>query len=87
MGRISDSSETAVRMGCVVLNLPKMVEKLKGQGLPGEQHEMIVLKPLETRTLFDKAVTQKNKLIFTTAVLTGAREEELLRLQWGMSNG
>lgn len=44
---------------------------------------MIILKPHEIRALFDKAATPKDKLLFMTAVLTGAREGELIGLQWG----
>jgi integrase len=44
---------------------------------------MIILKPQGIRTLLDKAATQKDKTLFMTAVLTGAREGELIGLQWG----
>jgi len=44
---------------------------------------MIILKRHEIRVLFGKAATPKDKLLFKTAVLTGAREGELIGLQWG----
>jgi len=56
-------------------------EKRKGQSLNGEKEEMIIFKPDEIRTLLDKAATQKDEVLFMTAVLTGAREGELIGLQ------
>ena len=44
---------------------------------------MVILKPPEIRTILDKAATQKDKVLLITAVLTGAREGELIGLQWG----
>jgi len=59
----------------------KEVEKPKGQSLNGEKEEMIIFKPDEIRTLLDKAATQKDEVLFMTAVSTGARKGELTGLQ------
>ena len=45
--------------------------------------EMVILKPGEVRALFDATLSQKDRVLFMTAVLAGAREGELLGLQWG----
>jgi integrase len=63
-------------------NPAREVEKPKGKGLKKEQEEMIILKPKEIRLLFDNAATQKDRVLFMTAVLTGMREGELVGLKW-----
>jgi len=73
----------AVRMRYIDFNPAREVEKPKDQSLHAEKEEMIILKPHEIRALFDKAAKPKDKLLFMTAVLTGAREGELIGLQWG----
>ncbi len=43
---------------------------------------MVILKPAEIRALFNASTTQREKVLFMTAVMTGAREGEILGLQW-----
>lgn len=73
----------AVRMHYIDFNPAREVEKPKGNSLHGEKDEMVVLKPEEIRALLDAALTQKDRVLFMAAVFTGAREGELLGLQWG----
>ena len=73
----------AVRMRYIDFNPAREVEKPKGKGLKNEQGEMVILKPEEIRVLLDNTTTQKERVFFMTAVLTGARQGELLGLQWG----
>ena len=75
---MSDFSDTGVGLPHIDFNPAREVEKPKGQSLHGEMEEMIILKPPEIRTPFDKAATQKDNVLFMTVVLTGAREGELI---------
>lgn len=73
----------AVRLHYIEFNPCREVEKPKKKDLDEERTEMIVLKPSEIRALFNACPNQRDKVFFMTAVLTGAREGELLGLQWG----
>ncbi|MFB3886328.1 MAG: tyrosine-type recombinase/integrase [Thermodesulfobacteriota bacterium] len=73
----------AVRMRYIDFNPAREVEKPKGKGLKKEQEEMVILKPEEIRVLLDNTATQKERVLFMTAALTGMRQGELLGLQWG----
>jgi integrase len=73
----------AVRMRYIDFNPCWEIEKPKGNSLQEEKQEMAILKPPEIRALLNTAATQKDKVLFMTAVLTGAREGEILGLQWG----
>jgi integrase len=72
----------AVRMHYIDFNPAREVEKPKGNSLHGEKDEMVILKPEEIRALLDATPTQKDRVLFMSAVLTGAREGELLGLKW-----
>jgi integrase len=72
----------AVRMHYIDFNPAREVEKPKGNSLHGEKEEMVILKPEEIRALLDATPTQKHRVLFMSAVLTGAREGELLGLKW-----
>jgi len=73
----------AVRMHFMDFNPAREVERPKGNSLHGEKDEMIILKPGEIRALLDASLTQKDRVLFMTAVFTGERKGELLGSQWG----
>jgi integrase len=73
----------AGKMHCIAYNPIKDIEKPKGNGLREEQKEMVILQPEQVRMLLDNADTPKDRILFMTAILTGARQGELLGLQWG----
>jgi len=73
----------AVKMRYVEHNPIRDVEKPRGNSLREEQKEMVVLKPKEIRALLENATSQKARVLFMTGILTGARQGELLGLEWG----
>jgi integrase len=73
----------AVKMKYIDFNPARDVEKPKGKSLSDEEGEMVILKPEEIRTLLDAAADQRDRVLFMAAVLTGARQGELLGLKWG----
>ncbi len=73
----------AVRMRYTDYNPARDIEKPKGTSSNPDSREMVILKPAEIRALLDKAGSQKDKVLFMTAVLTGLREGELFGLKWG----
>jgi integrase len=72
----------AVRMRYIDFNPAREVEKPKGHSVHGDKDEMIILKPPDIRALLDAAATEKDRVLFMAAVLTGMREGELLGLKW-----
>jgi len=72
----------AVRMRYIDYNPVRDIEKPKGHSTHDGSDEMVILKPDDIRALLDAAVTEKDRVLFLTAVLTGAREGELLGLKW-----
>jgi len=73
----------AVRMRYIDFNPAREIEKPKGRGLKKEQGEMVILGPEEIRALLNGAATPKDHALLMTAILTGARQGEILGLQWG----
>ncbi len=72
----------AVRMRYIDFNPCREIEKPKGNSLHEEKKEMVILKPSEIRSLLNVSTSQREKVLFMTAVMTGAREGEILGLQW-----
>jgi integrase len=73
----------AVRMRYVDFNPVREIEKPRGTGLREEEEGMVILKPEAIQALLNHTATQKDRVFFMTAVLTGMRQGELLGLQWG----
>lgn len=71
----------AVRMRYIDFNPARDVEKPKGHSTHDGTDEMVILKPDDIRALLDAAAAEKDKALFMAAVLTGAREGELLGLK------
>ena len=72
----------SVRCRYVDYNPVRDVEKPKDQRSDDKKKVMTILQPEQTRTLFKAAETQKDRVLFMAAVLTGMREGELFGLQW-----
>jgi integrase len=72
----------SVRCRYVDYNPARDVEKPKDQRSDDKKKVLTILQPEQTRTLFKTAETQKDKVLFMAAVLTGMREGELFGLQW-----
>lgn len=73
----------AVKMRYIDYNPAREVERPKGNSAHSEKEKMVILKPEEIRALLDKAGSQKDRVLFMAAALTGLREGELFGLQWG----
>ncbi len=58
------------------------IEKPRGASLHEDRHELAILKPTEIRALIENADGQRDRILFTTAVMTGMRQGELLGLTW-----
>jgi integrase len=72
----------AVRCRYIDFNPIRDVEKPKDQRSDDEKKVMMILQPGQILTLFEKAETQKDRVLFMSGVLTGMREGELFGLQW-----
>jgi len=72
----------AVRVRYIDHNPAIYVERPKAKSLHNDQEGMNILRPEEIRALLDAAASEKDRVLFMTAVLTGMREGELLGLKW-----
>ena len=72
----------AVRMRYIDFNPAREIEKPTGKSEHKKDEEMVVLQPREIRALLYNAGTQKDRMLFMCAALTGMREGELFGLQW-----
>jgi integrase len=72
----------AVRQRLIEYNPVQEVEKPKGRSRYKEEDQMDILRPDEIRLFLEKVETQKHKTLFTLAVMSGARQGELLGLMW-----
>ncbi|WP_232364806.1 tyrosine-type recombinase/integrase [Desulfosalsimonas propionicica] len=71
----------AVRHGYISYNPVRDAERPRGQG--NEQEKKIrVLTPAEIQKLLDAVTDQKYKTLFQLAIMSGARQGELLGLKW-----
>ena len=72
----------AVRHRLVDYNPVRDAERPRGQGKEGEEKKITVLTPEQIRAFIDSVTEQKYKTLFLTAVMTGARQGEILGLKW-----
>ena len=72
----------AVRMRYLDFNPAREVEKPRGKSTHKEDDDIRILNPAEIRALLAVAATEKDRMLFMTAVLTGMRQGELLGLKW-----
>jgi integrase len=72
----------AVRHRLIDFNPVRDAERPKATGKVGEVHEMKILSPDQIRALIEAEPDQKYKTLYLTAIMTGARQGELLGLKW-----
>ncbi|MBN2062555.1 MAG: site-specific integrase [Deltaproteobacteria bacterium] len=72
----------AVRQRFVDYNPVQDVEKPKGHSRYNESDQMDIFRPDEIRQFLKNADGLKNKTLFMLAVMSGARQGELLGLKW-----
>ncbi|NLD38803.1 MAG: site-specific integrase [Desulfatiglans sp.] len=72
----------AVRQRYIDYNPVQDVEKPKGHSRYNESDEMDIFRPDEIRQLFDNTEGLKYKTLFMVAVMSGARQGEILGLKW-----
>jgi integrase len=73
----------AVRHKMVTYNPVRDAERPRATGTPGENHEMKILEPDQIKALIEAEPDQKYRTLYLTAIMTGARQGEVLGLQWG----
>jgi integrase len=71
----------AVRHRYISFNPVRDAEKPKTQGKAGKK-KIKILNPPEIKTLIEKTKNQKYKVLFRLAIMSGARQGELLGLKW-----
>jgi integrase len=72
----------AVRQRLIESNPVQEVEKPKGRSRYRESEGMDILRPEEIRRFLDQVQEPKYKTLFTLAIMSGARQGEILGLQW-----
>jgi integrase len=72
----------AVRHRFIEFNPVRDAEKPKSTGKIDETHEMQILNPEQIPKLLEAEPDEKYKTLFLVAILTGARQGEILGLQW-----
>jgi len=72
----------AVRHRLIDYNPARDAERPKATGKVGETHEMKILTPDQIRALLEAESSQEYRTLYLTAILTGARQGEILGLQW-----
>lgn len=72
----------SVRQRYIDYNPVQDVEKPKGHSRYNESDEMDIFRPDEIRQLFDNTEGLKYKTLFMVAVMSGARQGEILGLKW-----
>jgi len=81
IGTFSQVTQYAVRHRYIDHNPVRDAERPKGQG--GEEKEQIqVLTPMEINALLDATPNQKYNTLFRLAIMSGARQGELIGLKW-----
>ena len=76
----------AVRHQLIDFNPVRDAERPKATGKIDETEEMRILTPEQIRGLIEAEPDQKYKTLFLTAIMTGARQGEILGLQWSDVN-
>lgn len=76
----------AVRHRMIEYNPVRDAERPRGTGKIDESKEMSVLTPEQIRELIEAEPDQKYRTLYLTAIMTGARQGEILGLQWSDIN-
>ena len=72
----------AVRHRLISFNPVRDAERPRSKGKEGEEKTIAILTPKQIRAFLDKVEGQKYKTLFLTAIMTGARQGEILGLKW-----
>ena len=72
----------AVRHRFIDYNPVRDAERPRNQGKEGEEKTIAVLTPDQIRAFLKAVTDQKYKTLFLTAIMTGARQGEILGLKW-----
>jgi integrase len=72
----------AVRHRMIDYNPVRDAERPRSQGIEGQEKEISVLTPEQIRNFLKAVTDQKYKTLFLTAIMTGARQGEVLGLKW-----
>ncbi|MFH1941775.1 MAG: site-specific integrase [bacterium] len=72
----------AARHKMVTHNPVRDAERPRATGAPGENNEMKILEPDQIKALIEAEPDQKYRTLFLTAIMTGARQGEILGLKW-----
>jgi integrase len=72
----------AVRHRMIDYNPVRDAERPRSQGKEGQEKEISVLTPEQIRNFLKAVTDQKYKTLFLTAIMTGARQGEVLGLKW-----
>ena len=72
----------AARHKMITHNPVRDSERPRATGTPGENHEMKILEPDQIKALIEVESNQKYRTLYLTAIMSGARQGELLGLRW-----
>lgn len=72
----------AVRHRLIDHNPVRDAERPRSQGKEGHKKQTMILNPEQIRAFLDKVEDQKYRTLFLTAIMTGARQGEILGLKW-----
>ena len=72
----------AVRHRLIDYNPVRDAERPRSQGKEGQEKSISILTPEQIRNFLEAVTDQEYKTLFLTAIMTGARQGELLGLKW-----
>jgi integrase len=72
----------AVRHRLIDYNPVRDAERPRSQGKEGQEKSISILTPEQIRNFLEAVIDQEYKTLFLTAIMTGARQGELLGLKW-----
>ena len=72
----------AVRHRLIDCNPVRDAERPRSQGKEGQEKAISILTPEQIRSFLEAVTDQKYKTLFLTAIMTGARQGEILGLKW-----
>lgn len=72
----------AVRHRMIDYNPVRDAERPRATGATGESHEMKILEPDQIKAFIEAEPDQKYRTLYLTAIMTGARQGEILGLRW-----
>lgn len=82
VGTLNQIMAYAVRHRMIDFNPAREAERPKATGKLDVTHEMKILKPAHVRIFLDAEPDEKYNTLFLVAVMTGARQGEILGLKW-----